>query len=90
VPSYLVEIYVARCAATERQACERRVRRAVEEQMRQGTSVRFRHVIHVPEDELCLFVLDAPSAVEAERVARLAGVGPLRVVEAISSREEPT
>ena len=90
MPSYLVETYLARCAATERRAWERRVHEAAEELTREGTSVRFDHVIHVPEDELCLLVIDAPSAVEAERAARLAGVGPLRVVQAFSSREEST
>jgi hypothetical protein len=88
VPSYLVETYFACSDAERRRACERRARRAAEELTRQGASVRFRRVIHVPEDELCLLVFDAESAADAERAAELAGLGTLRVVEAISSGEE--
>jgi hypothetical protein len=88
VPSYLVETYLARGDATKRRTCERRARRAAETLTRQGTSVRFRRLIHVPEDELCLLVFDASCASGAERASRLAGLGALRVVEAISSREE--
>jgi hypothetical protein len=88
VPSYLVETYFACDDAAKRRACERRARRAAEKLTREGASVRFRRVIHVPEDELCLLVFDAESASDAERAAQLAGLGTLRVVEAISSGEE--
>ena len=88
MPSYLVETYFACSDAERRRACERRARRAAEELTRQGASVRFRRVIHVPEDELCLLVFDAECAADAERAAELAGLGTLRVVEAISSGEE--
>jgi hypothetical protein len=88
VPSYLVESYLACSDADKRRACERRARGAAEKLTRQGASVRFRRVIHVPEDELCFFVFDAPSALDAERAAQVAGLGTLRVVEAISSGEE--
>ena len=37
----------------------------------------------MPEDELCFYVLDAPSRCKAALVARRAGLEPLRVVEAI-------
>ena len=88
MPSYLVETFLARGAAAERQARERRARWAAEEMTREGTRVRFEGSIHVPEDEICFFTFVAPSAREAALVARRADLESLRVVEAISSGEE--
>jgi hypothetical protein len=45
-------------------------------------------LIHVPQDEICFFAFDAPSAQAVALVAERAGLEPLRVVEAISSRKE--
>jgi hypothetical protein len=90
VPSYLVETFLARGAAGERKARERRAHSAAEEMTRQGTRVRFERSIHVPEDEICFFHFTATSGREATLVAERAGLEPLRVVEAISSgREKP-
>lgn len=50
--------------------------------------VRFERSIYVPEDEICFLVFDAPSGREAALVAQRAGLEPIRVVEAVSSREE--
>jgi hypothetical protein len=75
VPSYLVETFLPRGVAGERAARERRARSAVEELTRKGTSVRFDRTIHVPEDEICFFVFDAPSSQDAALAAQLAEVG---------------
>jgi hypothetical protein len=88
VPSYLVETYLARGAAGERVARERRARSAAEELTREGTRVRFEGSTHVPEDEMCFFAFDAPSGREAALVAQRAGLEPLRVVAAVSSGKE--
>jgi hypothetical protein len=88
VPSYLVETYLARGSAGERTSRERRARSAAEELTRKRTRVRFAHSIHVPEDETCFFVFEAPSSTDAALAAQLAGLDPIRVVEAISSRKE--
>jgi hypothetical protein len=88
VPSYLVETFLPRGAAGERMARERRARSAAEKLTRQGTHVRFDRTIHVPEDEICLFVFDAQSARAAALVAQQAALDPMRVVEAVSSGEE--
>jgi hypothetical protein len=88
MPSYLVETYLARGNAGERAAREQRARSAAEELTLAGTSVRFDGAIHVPEDEICFFVFGAPSGEEAVLVARLAALDPVRVVEAVTSREE--
>ena len=76
MPSYLVESYLAREQAAS-------VRLA-------AAKLRVSHSIYVPEDETCVFVFDAASPSEAALAAQVAGLEPVRVVEAISSgREEP-
>ena len=82
MPSYLVETYLARGHAGERAARERRARSAAEELTRERARVRFDRSIHLPEDEICFYVFDAPSAREAALAAQRAGLDPLRVVEA--------
>ncbi len=88
MPSYLVETFLARGAAGERLARERRARSAAEQMTREGTRVCFEQSIHVPEDEICFFTFEASSGREAALVAQLAGLEPLRVVGAISSAKE--
>jgi hypothetical protein len=88
MPSYLVESYLARGGAGERTTRERRARSAAEELTREGTRVRFDRSIHVPEDEICFFVFEAPSSREAALAAQRARLEPLRVVEAISSGKD--
>ena len=88
MPSYLVETYLPRRHAGERTAREERARSAAEELTLAGTCVRFDGAIHVPEDEICFFVFGAPSGEEAALVAALAALDPVRVVEAVTSREE--
>ncbi len=88
MPSYLAETFLARGDAGERAARERRARSATEELTREGTRVRFDRWIHVPEDEICFFVFDAPSAGEVALAAQRAGLEPLRVLEAVSSGKE--
>ena len=82
MPSYLVETYLARGHAGERTAREHRARSAAEELTRGRTRVHFDRSIHLPEDEICFYVFDAPSAREAALAAQRAGLDPLRVVEA--------
>ena len=88
MPSYLVETFLARSRAGERGACERRARSAAQELTDGGTPVRFDSSIHVPEDEICFFVFEAPSGPAAAQAAQQAGLEPFRVVEAFPSGEE--
>jgi hypothetical protein len=83
MPSYLVETYLARGDAGEHATRERRARSAADEL----THVSFDRSIHVPEDEICFFVFDAPSGHVAALVAQSAGLEPVRIVEAITSEE---
>ena len=90
MPSYLVETFLARGAAGERKACERRARSAAEAMTREGTRVGFDGSIHVQGDEICFFTFAAPSGRDAAIVAQRAGLDAIRIVEAITSeREEP-
>jgi len=88
VPSYVVETFLSRAQAGERLARERRARSAAAEVTQGRAHVRFRRSIHVPEDEICFYVFDAPSPREAALAAQRAGLDPLRVVEAVSSADE--
>jgi hypothetical protein len=82
MPSYLVETYLARGQGGERAAREQRARSAAAELTCGTTRVRFDRSIHVPEDEICFFVFDAPTGRDAELVAQRAGLDAIRVVEA--------
>jgi hypothetical protein len=88
MPSYLVETYLSRLRSDERAGCEERARTAAAELRHAGTRIHFGGVIHVPEDETCFFVFDAPSGADAALVAERAALDPVRVVEAVTSREE--
>jgi hypothetical protein len=88
VPSYLVETFLARGETPQRAARERRAHSAAEELARSGIDVRFSGAIHVPEDEICFFVFDAPSGRVAALVATRADLDPFRVVEAVTSGKE--
>ena len=82
MPSYLVETFLPRGAAGERQARDGRARSAAEAMTREGTRVGFQGSIHVPEDEICFFAFAAASGRDAALAAQRAGLEPLRVVEA--------
>jgi hypothetical protein len=88
MPSYLVETYLARGHAGERAARERRARSAADELTQGRARIRFERSIHVPEDEICFFIFDAPSGRDAALAAQRAELDPIRVVEAVSSRKE--
>ena len=82
MPSYLVETYLARGQDGERAAREQRARSVAAELTCGQTHVRFDRSIHVPEDEICFFVFDAPTGRDVELVAQRAGLDAIRVVEA--------
>lgn len=88
MPNYLVETYLARGAAGERQAREGRARAAADALTRDGTAVRFGGSVYVPEDEICLFTFEAPSRTDAALAASRAGLEAMRVVEAVPSPTE--
>lgn len=89
MPSYLIETYLARGNTGEHGARERRARSAADELTGEGTPVGFAGSIHVPEDEICFFVLEARSGRDAALAAQRACLDPFRVVEAIPSGSVP-
>jgi len=82
VPSFLVETYLAHGASRDRRQREGRARDAAQALTRQGSPVVYVRAIHVPEDEICFFVFEAPSSREATLAAELAGLDTVRVVRA--------
>jgi hypothetical protein len=85
MPSYLVETYLPANRADDRSAGDLRAERAARELTRSEAPVRFDCSIHVPEDEICFFVFDAPSSRAAALAAERAELDAIRVVEAVSS-----
>jgi hypothetical protein len=88
MPSYIVETYLGRGQAEERSRRDQRARLAAEELTRKRKRVRFECSIHIPEDEICFFIFEAPSEKDAVALAESAGLDAFRVVEAVSSGKE--
>ena len=77
---FLVEAYTP--ASIEIAQVEARARRAADDLAGAGTNVQYVRAIFVPEDELCLHLVDAASAEVANDLVRRAGISPDRIVEA--------
>jgi hypothetical protein len=88
VPSFIVETYLARARAGDRAELDGKATAAAEQLTRENTRVRFDESIYLAADEICFFVFDAASAEVADSTARLAGLDPVRTVEADTSRKE--
>ena len=86
--TYVIETYLSRARAAELDDATARLRDAVAATvMRVARSsaespVRLLRAYFVPEDEMCVYVLEAPSPEAAAEVSRRAGLRPERVVEA--------
>ena len=85
MPSFLVETYLSRSQTAKRVERERRARSSAEQLTRTGTSVSFAGSIHIPHDEICFFIFDAPTGRDAALAAHRAGLDPFRIVEATAS-----
>jgi hypothetical protein len=77
---FLVEAYTP--ASIEIAQVEARARRAADNLAEAGTEVQYVRAIFVPEDELCLHLVDATSVEVANDFVRRAGIAPDRIVEA--------
>lgn len=53
-----------------------------------GAPVVLQESIYIPDDEICFYLFEAPSARDVADVAVRAGLDLLRVVEVTSSRKE--
>ena len=90
MPIFVVETYLTRSQAPHHPAMGVRADASAAELTREGTVVRFDFAIHVPEDELCFFVFDAPSPDQAALAAQRTGFDPIRVVEAVITERNKT
>jgi hypothetical protein len=82
MPSYLIESYLPRSQSGEARAVVDRLRRATESLTAEGTRVRHLRSTFVPDDELCLHLLEAESAATVGEASRRAAIEPARVVQA--------
>lgn len=80
---FLVEAYTP--ASVEIAKLAARARRAADDLAQAGADVQYVGAILVPEDEMCLHLLDAASVDIANDLARRAGISPDRIVE-VSAR----
>jgi len=80
VTRFLVEAYTP--ATVQMAEVEKRARRAADHLADAGADVQYVRAIFVPEDELCLHLLDAASVEAASELVRRAGISPDRIVEA--------
>lgn len=77
--TYLIEAYTTTSQSLPE--IEERARRAAVELTGAGVPVTYDRAIFVPDDELCLHLLDGPSHEAIVEAARRAGISPVRVVE---------
>ena len=82
MPSYLIESYLPRSRAGELPAVVGRLRRATESLTAEGIPVEHLRSTFLPNDELCLHLLEAESAATVGEASRRAAIEPARVVQA--------
>jgi hypothetical protein len=84
MPSYLIESYLPRSRSGELHALADRLRRATESLTAEGARVRHLRSTFLPNDELCLHLLEAESAAMVSEASRRAAIEPARVMRALS------
>jgi hypothetical protein len=84
MPSYLIESYLPRTRSGELAAEVGRLRRATETLTAEGERVRHLRSTFLPDDELCLHLLEAESAATVGEASRRAAIKPARVMQAVS------
>jgi hypothetical protein len=83
MPSYLIESYLPRSRAGELPAVVGRLRHATESLTAEGMPVEHLRSTFLPNDELCLHLLEAESAATVGEASRRAAIEPARVVQAL-------
>jgi hypothetical protein len=94
VKQFLVEVFVPRSRAGELAAAEERVLDATTRLAREERDLRYIRATYVPEDEICFYVFEAPSADVVAEASALAGLRDGRIVETFDwadlRTQEPT
>ncbi|HEX8857896.1 MAG TPA: nickel-binding protein [Actinomycetes bacterium] len=80
---FVVERYLPAVDPSELAAAVDRDRRAAEGMTAAGIPVRHLSTIHIPSDESCLCLFDAPSIDALREAQERAGIGFERIVEAV-------
>jgi len=83
MPSYLIESFLPRSRSGELRTVADRLRRAAESLTAEGTQVRHLRTTFVPDDELCLHLMEAETAATVGEASRRAAIEPARVVHAL-------
>ena len=83
VRTYVMETYLSRTGVAELGVAVMQLRAAAAECTRAGTSVRYLLSLFIPEDEMCLHLVEAPSMEAIEDVARRAALTHDRIAEAL-------
>ena len=83
MPSYLIESYLPSSRSGELPDLVSRLRRATESLTSEGTRVRHLRSTFLPDDELCLHLLEAESLATVGEASRRAAIEPARVVQAL-------
>jgi Protein of unknown function (DUF4242) len=81
---FLVELYMSRTDAGAIGRTAERARLAAEELTRQGTPVRYRNSIHIPDEETCFVLYQAASADAVRTAAGRAGLPFDHVAEVVA------
>lgn len=68
----------------EADSTDRDIRAAIDT-LHGAVEIRFVRTTVLPEDQTCFHVVDAPSRAEVQRPCKRAGLGSVRVVEAIEN-----
>ena len=79
-----METYLSRHVEGEPAATIARVEAAASATMTDGEPVRYVRSIFVPDDESCLFLIEAPTAAAVERLLARAGLSSIRVAHAVT------
>lgn len=89
VRTYLAEAYLARSCSGELGAIADRVRSVARELTAGGIPIHHLRSTFIPEDETCLHLFEATSAESVSEAITRAGIGEVRVVEAIREETRP-
>lgn len=87
---YVAELYLPRPGGRRLAELSRRARSAVEEMAREGTPIRFRGAVLLPDDETCFCLYEASSAEVVVEASRRAEIAVDRVVRAETESGIPT
>ena len=82
---FIVELYLSSTGSDDLEQIAARARRGAEQLAREGAAIRHLRSTHVPGDEMCLLIYQAPNRELVLEAARRSGLAFERCVEAIEA-----